>query len=56
MKLIQTKKNKVYVHGISDSVSELIAFYYKQRKHLGYMEVVDDTGHRLATMGSKGVK
>ena len=55
-KLIQNEKNKTYLHGISDSVSELISNYYRYRKHFGYMEVVDSNSHVLATLGSKRVK
>ena len=51
--LIQMENNKMLIHGIDESVSKLIAYYYKWRKQYGYMEVHDDQGNVLATLGSK---
>lgn len=53
-RLIQIDGDITYIHGISDSVSELIAFYYRCRKHFGYMVVIDtsDGDRGLATLGS----
>lgn len=52
--LIQMEhSNKMLIHGVSESVSELIAYYYEYRKQYGYMEVQDDDGNVLATLGSK---
>lgn len=52
--LIQMEhSNKMLIHGVADSVSELIAYYYEYRKQYGYMEIQDDDGRVLATLGSK---
>ena len=48
--------SRLDIHGIGDSVSELIEYYYKWRKDFGYMEIVDKDNKILATLGSKGVK
>lgn len=56
--LIQAKGGfkEVYLHGVGDSVSELIAFYYRRRQQFGTMIIWDeDTHHILATLGSEGV-
>lgn len=52
--LIQIEGGITYIHGVGDSVSELIAFYYKCRKHFGHMVVIDtgDGDRVLATLGS----
>ena len=48
MQLIQLDKGTTYLHGLGDSVSELIAFYYEYRKHWGYMQIVDNNDiHKL---------
>lgn len=49
MKLVKDNQ----VHGVAATVSELIAFYYDNRKQYGYMEVQDNNNNVLATLGSK---
>lgn len=52
MRLVQVVNGKEVVHGVAGKTSELIAHYYKYRKHFGYMEVKDGN-NVLATLGSK---
>ena len=53
--LINVENNVTKVHGVFNRVSEAIDFYYRNRKHFGYMEVVDtsDNNKVLATLSSK---
>lgn len=52
--LIQMQhSNKMLVHGTDESVSTLVAYYYKWRKQYGYMTIQDDDGNVLATLGSE---
>lgn len=57
MELVQYENGKRYIHGKSESVSKLIDFFYKYRKHLGYMTIEDttDNNRTLATLGSPNV-
>jgi hypothetical protein len=53
MQLVQYKQNKRYVHGVADSVSELVEFYYKWQKQHGSMVIEDTTDNYkiLVTLG-----
>jgi len=51
--LIQYKDGKRFIHGVSDSVSELVQFYFDYRKQHGYMTIEDEDCNTLATFGSK---
>ena len=55
MELVQYTNGKRYIHGASNNVSKLIAFYYKYRKHYGKMTIEDtsDNNRTLATMDGK---
>ena len=52
MELVQNADNKRYIHAVCDNTADAIKFYYQYRKHFGYMEVIDNNGHVLATLGS----
>ena len=52
LRLIQVKNDKQLIHGVSDNVSELIQFYYDNRKQHGYMEVLDENDKTIVTFGS----
>ena len=55
LELVQYTNGKRLIHGASDSVSELIEFFYKYRKHYGKMTIEDasDSNKTLATMDGK---
>ena len=55
LELVQYTNGKRLIHGASDSVSELIEFYYKYRKQYGKMTIEDasDNNRTLATMDGK---
>lgn len=54
MQLIQYKRNKRYIHGAADTVTELVNYYYKYCKHHGSMTIEDDTDNckTLVTFGN----
>ena len=52
LELVQYTNGKRLIHGAGNSVSKLIEFYYKYRKHYGKMTIEDasDNNRTLATM------
>lgn len=54
-KLIQNESGFVIEHAVGSKVSKLVDLYYSRLRHEGFMQVVDQNGKALASMGSKGV-